>query len=253
MDNNMDKIKENDIYNKQTCNNCDDIGYYHPMNLCYNYEPKIIKPISWLDYFKSYIVEIKSDDKKDVCSKYSPTSYDSEKVYCSSNFSFIKPFNNNNTKAISSPVKKNNWLFKLKYIINSMCGTWVNMTNYLLNDIYKFSIPVKYITEDEMKIQNYQMKNQIDDELYNLKHKIQNEFIILNNCDNNYKALINNNIQEIEKRVNLSEVNLDKINISSHKQNTKLLIEDIKKYGKENLINDNVRVISDTDYEKIET
>lgn len=176
---------EKDFNDKQICNKCGDIKGYHPINLCYNYEPKfnqvkkeIVKPISWSNYFKSYFVEIKPEIETEITYEpvYSERCYpepsDSGKAYCSSNLSdYIGgispnyPFKKSNlpeTGCTNTPptpviIQRTNWSYldkleyRLEYILN---GMWIDMTNYLLNNVYKqivvFLTPVKYITESEM-------------------------------------------------------------------------------------------------------
>lgn len=276
-DNNFRIIEEQ----HQVCNKCGDIKIYHPINLCYNYEPKfnqikkeIVKPNSWSNYFKSYFVEIKPTVEITYEPVYSencnPEPSDSGKAYCSSdfisnvggispNFPFINKYNLPETGCCNTQLPTVNWLNfslsldKLEYIMN---GMWVDMTNYIMFNVYKFLTPVKYITENEMKIQNYQvniqlknqtyeieemkneMKNMKSQMLYDLTHSIKNEFVKLNKSDNNYKFLIDNSILDIKERMDISEINLDEINLINHKQKTKQLMDDINKFDKEKLNKD---------------
>lgn len=165
---------------EQKCKNCDDIRIYHPINLCYNYEPKfkevkkeIMKPISWSNYFKSYFVEIKPEIKityEPVYSEKCPEPYDSGKAYTTPNLTdYIGEISPNfpfnlpppTPPPTPSPTPTVNWLNfsldKLEYIMN---GMWVDMTNYLLKNIKVFLTHIKYITENDIVQVNIQMKNQ---------------------------------------------------------------------------------------------
>ena len=179
------------------CNNCNDAKKYHPINLCYNYEPKlrkvekkIVKPLSWSNYFKSYFVELKPEieiiDEPVYYDKYkfNVSDYDSGKTYASVNYTKHTkreyPVDGNvdtntllqhyaptipfslfgavgNSTSTSDTVKVN-WLnnigYKFKYIMN---GMWIDMLIYVVN-VFK---PKKYITENEMK----QMKDEIENEM----------------------------------------------------------------------------------------
>lgn len=282
----LNNIRNDRITNSnKLCKNCDDT--YHPINLCYNYEPKfkqIIKPVSWSNYFKSYFVKLEpivEIIKEPVYYKYNVKPFDSGKSYCSSdltnsiggitNFPFktlqTKCDNREQLPSTKQEVKVN-WLplVKLNYLMNDV---WVDITNYISNlykNVYKLIKPVNYITETKFKDQineMKQMKNTIENMknqmLYDLKHKIKNEFIILNNSDNNYKVHVDNKIKEIKNKLESIEINLDEINIVNHKQKTKLLIEDIKNFNKDKLNKDmvdnaNIKKLIDQfeDYQKIE-
>lgn len=203
---NFDRTFYNDNNFKitQVCNKCGDAKFYHPINLCYNYEPKfnqvkkeIVKPISWSNYFKSYFVEIKPEIEityEPIYCKYNTEPFDSGKAYCSSNLSdYIGgispnfPFKTSNLPETgctntqstrqSTPVIKVNWLFldkleyRLEYILN---GMWIDVANYIYKNVYNILKPVKYINETQMKVQmdttKYQMKNEIEQ----MKNTIEN-------------------------------------------------------------------------------
>lgn len=264
-------VIDKDFNDKQICNKCGDIKGYHTINLCYNYEPKFNKvkkqkPISWSNYFKSYFVEIKPEIDITYEPVYSekcdPGPSDSGKAYCSSNLSdYIGgispnyPFKKSNLPETgctnTSPpiiIQRFNWSYldkleyRLEYILN---GMWI--------DIYKqivvFLTPVKYITESEM----VQMKNeikQVKNEMKNMKIQMLSD--LKHKIDNNYKFIINADIKAIWKQSNHiknklenTEFNLEKLNLINHKQESKLLMEDINRFDKEKL------KIQD-DYEKIE-
>jgi hypothetical protein len=86
---------------------------------------------------------------------------------------------------------------------------------------------------------------------------------------NDYAILIDN-ILDIKERIDISEINLDEINLLNHKQKTKSLMEDIKHFDKVKLNKDkdmlddvflksisNIKKLKsqdacDCDYEKIE-
>jgi hypothetical protein len=259
-----------DFKDKQVCNKCGDIKAYHPINLCYNYEPKfnqvkkeITKPISWSNYFKSYFVEIEPE----IEITYEPVYYekcnlkpfDLGKADCgingdyigeiSPNFPFIKTSNLNSSCCNTPPTPPTpptvNWLyFKLEYIMN---GMWIDisnyMTNYLLNSVYKkivlFSTPIKYITENEV---NIQMKNQID-EIKQMKNTIENMKTEMLSDLKNYDK---DDIKDIKYKVYINEIHIEKLN----NQITKLLMKDIKNFNIKNL---KVQNTVDSDYEKIES
>jgi hypothetical protein len=260
---------DNDNEQNQLCKNCNDVKICHPINLCYKYEAKfkkiekqIVKPISWSNYFKSYFVELQPEfeieysEKPVYFEKCNPTFY--EKIHSSfdlTNFQFIETYKlpetcNTILPPLQPPtpnlIQTNDWLVKLEYIMN---GMWIDITNYLLNNVYNLLKPVKYITENDIKIQinnqtdeieqiKNEIKNMKSEMLFDIKHKINNEFIILNNSDNNYKVIIDKNIQEIKNKLKNTE------NINQHKQKSKELMQDIKS------LKSKLKTV--IDYEKIE-
>jgi hypothetical protein len=203
--NQSSRINTLDSSNGQICENCGDTKFYHPINLCYNYEPKfnqvkkeIVKPNSWSNYFKSYFVEIKPESESIItyepvynqnsmgCSENcNPEPFDSGKAYCSpdliNNVGGIYPnfpFKNspetgctNTPPTIQKPIRTSNYLDKLEYIMN---GMWIDIANYLLKDIYKnIKVFLTPITENDIVQVNIQMKNQID-EIERMKNEIKN-------------------------------------------------------------------------------
>lgn len=268
----------------QICKNCNDIKIYHPLNLCYNYEPKfnqvkkeILIEKNWSNYFKSYFTTLKPTveiTSIPAYSKYCVTPCDSGKAYCSSDLSnYIGgispnfPFKKSNlpdtgccnTSPSPPTLPIVNWLSlsldKLEYIMN---GMWIDMSNYIYKNIKVFLTPIKYITENDILQVNIQMKNQNDEikqmkntienmktqMLSDLKHKIEYEFIKLDKS-NNCKVLIDKNIQEIKDKLENTVINIDEINLIHHKQKTKLLMEDINRFNKEKL-NKNQEMLDDT-------
>lgn len=70
------------------------------------------------------------------------------------------------------------------------------MTKYLLNNVYKFLTPVKYITENDMKIQNYQLNIQIKNQTYEIE-QMKNE---IKNTEININELFKTRIKRINAR-----------------------------------------------------